>query len=48
MSTLAEMRRNWRVATPRMLRAATQLDSEDRQLVLDAIADITKTMMPGA
>ncbi len=47
MDTMAEMRQNWRVATPKMLRAVARLDPRQRKLVLDAVTALARSYQRG-
>ena len=44
--TFAGIKSNWRTTVPRMAAAVTQLDAQDRDLVMRALADVLRTM-PG-
>ncbi len=45
--TMAGIKSNWRTSMPRMAVAASQLDPEDKELVMRAVVDVLRTMMPG-
>lgn len=44
--TMGDIRRNVRVAAPRMIAAAAALDPSDRQIVMAALGDVVRAMAP--
>ena len=45
-NSFADIKANWRTAAPKMLAAAAKLDAKDRDIVLSAIGDVARTMLP--
>lgn len=44
--SFGQIKRNWRTAVPHMIAAAMRLDASDRELVLTALGDILRAMLP--
>ncbi len=44
--TFGSIKANWRTAVPRMTTAASKLDARDRELVFQAMGDVTRAMLP--
>ena len=45
-SSFADIKANWRTAAPKMAAAAAKLDAEDRGMVLQAVSDVTRALLP--
>ena len=44
--SFADIKANWRTAAPKMAAAAARLDAKDRAIVLEAVADVTRALLP--